>query len=233
MKNYSQDEEIDDIILPVEEQVNSWKQAKKKMSWDIKDEEFAHIGDPPCLTREDVDSGFAGIALFFGFGDDGTGHADCMLSGRNAWEYARRRLKRTTWQSPHIDFERPETIRLRPGAPRRRRGFYFAKINLGRRSTSFSVSEMRGRFDSVTGLAHEGLQLLCITQTHLPDLMSNRKIPFMALADYDIAPHGFNDFFDIPQLFSSNGILGLGIGNVDYNYPGFGIPTMILQGKGV
>jgi hypothetical protein len=56
--------------------------------------------------------------------------------------------------------------------------------------------------------------------------MTERKIPFMALADYDVAPYGFNDFFDAPQLFCSNNILGLGIGNVDRNYPLFGIPSL-------
>ena len=51
-------------------------------------------------------------------------------------------------------------------------------------------------------------------------------MPFMALADYDVAPHGFNDFYDAPQLFCSNNILGLGIRNVDRNYPLFGLPTL-------
>jgi hypothetical protein len=50
----------------------------------------------------------------------------------------------------------------------------------------------------------------------------------MALADYDVAPYGYNDFFDAPQLFCSNNKLGLGIGNVDRNYPLFGIPTLQL-----
>ena len=57
-------------------------------------------------------------------------------------------------------------------------------------------------------------------------MMSERKTPFMILADYDVAPYGYNDFFDTLQIFSSNRILGLGIGNVEQNYPGFGIPTV-------
>lgn len=57
-------------------------------------------------------------------------------------------------------------------------------------------------------------------------MMRKNKIPFMALADYDIAPYGFNDFFDAAQIFFSSGVLGLGIGNVDRNYPLFGIPTL-------
>ena len=51
----------------------------------------------------------------------------------------------------------------------------------------------------------------------------------MAFADYDVAPYGFNDFFDAMQMFCSDGILGLGIGNVDRNYPLFGIPTILPQ----
>jgi hypothetical protein len=216
------------LIVPVREQVDAWKRAQKKMSWDIARKEFNGIGEPPSLTKDDVDSGFAGIALFYGFGDDGEGHADCVLSGERAWGYALRTLKRRAWQSPHANFDRRDTIRLRPGAPRRPRGFYFAKLDLGQHSTMSSVSAMRKKFGSTTGLAHEGFQLLCITHTHLPDLMSKRKIPFMALADYEVAPYGFGDFFDIPQLFSSNRILGLGIGNADYNYSGFGVPVLRL-----
>ena len=48
----------------------------------------------------------------------------------------------------------------------------------------------------------------------------------MAIADYDVAPYGFNDFFDAAQMFCSSEVLGLGIGNVDGNYPLFGTPTM-------
>ena len=58
---------------------------------------------------------------------------------------------------------------------------------------------------------------------------SNRKTPFMAFADYDIAPYGYEDFFDAPQMFCSDGILGLGIGHVDRNYPLFGIPTLRFE----
>ncbi len=57
-------------------------------------------------------------------------------------------------------------------------------------------------------------------------MMSERINPFMALADYDVAPYGFSDFFDIPQLFSSNRVLGLGVGNMDRSYREFGIPMV-------
>jgi hypothetical protein len=61
--------------------------------------------------------------------------------------------------------------------------------------------------------------------------MNQRKIPFMALADYDVAPYGYNDFFHAPQLFCGNKILGLGIGHLDRNDPLFGIPTLQLCGR--
>ena len=42
---------------------------------------------------------------------------------------------------------------------------------------------------------------------------------------------GFNDFYDIPQLFCSTGVLGMGMGHVDRNYPLFGIPTIRFYSK--
>ena len=56
--------------------------------------------------------------------------------------------------------------------------------------------------------------------------MNEKNMPFMALADYDVAPYGDEDFFDAPQVFHSIGVLSLGIGHVDRNYPLFGIPTI-------
>jgi len=216
----------DHVILPIEEQIRAWRDANKKMKWDIGEKEFNGIDSPPSLPDSDLEQGFVGVALFYGFGDDGTGHADSVLSGKMAWDYAFKRLKKKVWQSPHIDFDKPDSFRLRPGAPPRPKEFYFGKIQTGERLQRMTVSQVRGYFNSVTGCGPEGLQFLCVTHTHIPGMMSDRQIPFMALADYDIAPHGFNNFFDVPQLFSSNGILGLGIGNVDQNYPGFGIPTI-------
>lgn len=213
-------------ILPLEEQISAWRGANNKMKWGIPEEEFESIGTPPSLTESDLTHGFAGAVLFYGFGDDGDGHADSVLSGKLAWEYARRQRRRGLWQSPYINFDRPDCFRLRPGAPKRPRGFYFAKIQLGERFQRMTVSEARRRFDSFTGCGPEGFQFLCLTHAHFPDMMSERKKPFIALADYDVAPHGFSDFFDVPQLFSSNRVLGLGIGNIGQSYQGFGIPTV-------
>jgi hypothetical protein len=214
------------LILPVQKQIKAWQKACRKMGWSIKEEEFKRITNMPMLSEDDIQQGFIGAAIFFGFGDDGNGNADPVLSGRMAWEYAHKRRKGRTWQCEYIDFEKTEDIRLRPGARPRPKGFYFAKIQTGKRFLNLTVSQLRKNLRTYTGCGPEGFQLLSITHPCFADLMSGRKMHFMALADYDVAPHGFNDFYDAPQLFCSNGILGLGIGNVDRNYPLFGIPTL-------
>lgn len=213
-------------MLPIEEQIRAWRRAGKKMKWNIGEKEFNRIDSPPSLTNSDLEQGFVGVALFYGFGSDSEGNADSVLSGKTAWDYACKRLKNKVWQSPHMDFDKPDSFRLRPGAPPRPKGFYFGKIQTGKRSPKMSAFQVRRYFNSVTGCGPEGLQLLCITHTHIPDMMSERKMPFMILADYDVAPYGYNDFFDTLQIFSSNRILGLGIGNVEQIYPGFGIPAV-------
>jgi hypothetical protein len=218
-------------VLSLEEQIEAWRRAAKKMGWGIGEEEFRRLGPPPPLTEEERAGGCSGSAVFYGFGDDGEGNADPVLSGKSAWDYAvKTRKKGTVWQSPYVDFDRPDAFRLRPGAPSRPRGFYFAKIRTEGMLQAMSVAQALKSFISVTGWGPEGFQFLCVTHAHFPDLMSERKIPFMALADYEVAPYGFNDFIDAPQLFSSNGILGLGIGNVDQHYTGFVIPALVLPG---
>ena len=89
-----------------------------------------------------------------------------------------------------------------------------------------TVSQVRRDFKADTGCGPEGLQLLSITHLHLTELMNEHQIPFMSLADYEVAPRGFDDFFDAPQIFCCDNRLGLGIGNVERNYPLFGIPTL-------
>jgi hypothetical protein len=215
-----------DLILPIHRQIKHWRKANRKMSWDIKEDEFDHIGDPPPLTEDDKKRGFIGIILSYGFGEDGLGNADPILSGQKAWEYAKKSKKKKTWKCEYFDFDKPDYIRLRPKAPRRPIGFYYAKFQTGERYVNLKVSQLLKRLNGDTGCGPEGIQLLTITHAHFADMMNERKMPFMAFADYDIAPYGHNDFFDAMQMFCSNGILGLGIGNVDNNYPFFGIPTL-------
>jgi hypothetical protein len=222
-----------ELILPVEKQIKTWRKAGRKMCWRIKEEEYKKITNMPLLSEDDIQQGFIGAALFYGFGGDGNGHADSVLSGKLAWEYALKRRRRRIWQCEYVDFEKPRDIRIRPDAPARPKGFYFAKIQPGKRFQNLTVSQLRKNLRAFTGFGPEGFQLLSITHPHFAVLMTERKIPFMALADYDVAPHGFNDFYDAPQLFCSNRILGLGIGNVDRNYPLFGIPTLRFDNESI
>jgi hypothetical protein len=216
----------EESILTVQEQIEAWRQASRKMGWKIPEAEFDQQEIISSSTNIIEDQGFIGTALFYGFGDDGSGNSDAVLSGELAWNYGYKCRKGKTWQCEYIDFEKPEDIRLRPGAPSRPKGFYSARLQPGKNLVNLTVSQLRKRLGAVTGWGPEGFQFLTITHAHFADLMTERKIPFMALADYDVAPYGFNDFYDAPQIFCSNNILGLGIGNVDRNYPLFGIPTL-------
>ena len=216
------------LILPISKQIKAWKRANGKMGWGITGEAFESIGEPPQLTEDDRRQGYIGAVLSYGFGDDGSGHSDPVLSGKVAWEYAQKRWWRKTWQCEYIDFNKPDHIRLRPEAPPRPKGFYYAKFQPGEKLQLLTVSQARKNFNNETGFGPEGVQFLTITHKHFQELMNERKITLMALADYDVAPYGFNDFFDAAQMFCSEDILGLGIGNVDQNYPLFGIPTIHL-----
>ncbi len=221
----------DATIFPMKAQVKTWRRANQKMGWGIANNEFEMLAKSwaPSFSDKDHIQGFEGSALFYGFGDDGRGNSDAVLSGKLAWEYAMQHKK--TWQCEYVNFERPQDIRLRPEAPARPKGFYNANIRAEGKSKAMTVSQARKSLTTDTGWGPEGFQFLAITHPHFADLMNDRKIPFMALADYDVAPYGYNDFYDAPQLFCSNDKLGLGIGNVDRNYPLFGIPILRLAGR--
>jgi hypothetical protein len=215
-------------FLTLEEQIEGWQRANQKMAWGIKDAEFAKLNATLTsgLGNNDCDREFDGIGLFYGFGNDGLGNADSILSGKLAWEYAIKSSINKTWQCGYIDFCKPKDIRLRPGAPARPKGFYSAEIHLGHRYQMMTVSQVLQQLEAHTGCGPEGLQLLSITHCHLIELMNARQIPFMSLADYEVAPRGVEDFFDAPQIFCCDNRLGLGIGNVERNYPLFGVPTL-------
>ena len=229
---HTQQGEQDSPFVSRSKQLKAWRRASRKMGWDIPADEFDRCPPLPEITAEERRWGYTGAALFYGFGDDGNGNADVVLSGKMAWDYARKILKKRTWRCEYIHFDDPSFIRLRPGAPPRPKGFYWGEIQTGKRFINLTVSQARKLFKNETGLGPEGLQFLVVTHPNLRALMNEREHPFMAFADYDVAPYGYYDFFDAVQMFVSNGVLGLGIGNVDRNYPFFGIPTVKLGRKG-
>ena len=215
-----------DHFLSVDRQLKAWRKANRKMKWGISNFELHRLPEPPELTPDDLFEGFEGVVLSYGFGDDGTGNSDAVLSGKLAWDFAKKRIFLETWQCRYIDFNKSDHFRLRPGAPPRPKGFYFSKLNTGAAHQSSTVSKLMKKIRGDTGCGPECVQFLTITHPHFAKMMNKRKIPFMAFADYDVAPYGFNDFFDAMQMFCSNDTLGLGIGNVDRNYPLFGIPVI-------
>ena len=213
-------------FLSVYRQAKAWRKANRKMKWRIPEFEFRQLPKSPELTGKDLSEEFRGVVLSYGFGNDGSGNADAVLSGKVAWDFAKKRFFQKTWQCQYIDFSKADHFRLRPGAPPRPKGFYFAKFNTGEKYQSLTVSGLIKRLKGDTGCGPEGVQFLTVTHPHFAKMMNNREIPFMAFADYDVAPYGFNDFFDALQMFCSNDTLGLGIGNVDKSYPLFGIPVL-------
>ena len=221
----------DNRIVSVSKQIAVWRKVNRRMRWRIPDEEFEAISETPNLTDTDIRDGFSGVILSYGFGDDGQGNADTVLSGKLAWDYAVKKWgKSQTWQCEYVDFTQTDHFRLRPDAAPRPKGFYFAKFRFAEYFPSITVAKFRKQMIGDTGCGPEGIQLLTITHRHLADLMNAGNLLFMAFADYDVAPYGFNDFFDALQMFCSVDKLGLGIGNVDRNYPLFGIPTLRFEG---
>jgi hypothetical protein len=85
------------FILPPSKQIKAWKKANRKMKWGITEKEFAAVEPPPILSSKDRADGFSGSVLSYGFGDDDLGNADAVISGRLAWEYARKKHRRRTW----------------------------------------------------------------------------------------------------------------------------------------
>lgn len=215
-----------DYILPADKQLLAWRKANRKMKWGITEDEFISIEQPPALSPQDRKDGYTGVVLSYGFGGNGQGYADAVLSGRLAWVFAKRQLRRKTWQCRYIDFDKTDCFRLRPGATPRPKGFYYTKFRPGDAFLSFTISRYLKGLSGDTGCGPEGMQMIAVTHTHLAEWMNRRKIAFMAFADYEVAPYGFNDFFDCLQMFCSNDTLGLGIGNVDRVYPRFGIPSL-------
>ena len=127
LRSHSQSKNGSTIILPVVNQIKAWRKTSRKMGWPITQDEFDTLKIPPELTDENRSQGFKGTVLFYGFGDDGSGNADAVLSGKLAWEYACKHRKHKTWQCEYVDFKKTEDIRLRPGAPARPRGFLLCR----------------------------------------------------------------------------------------------------------
>jgi hypothetical protein len=92
------------LIRPIGRQIKAWHKANRKMGWGITKEEFDKIGELPQLTEGERQQGYIGAVLFYGFGDDGFGNADSVLSGKMAWHYAIKRKEKKTWYCEYIHY---------------------------------------------------------------------------------------------------------------------------------
>lgn len=202
----------DRLLLPADEQVTAWRKANRRMKWGISKKEFTQIPDSPGLSTDEARQGYWGWALFYGFGQPGGSGSDTCLSGKRAWEMALKTRRGAIWQCQYADFQRPQDLRLRPGAPPRPRGFYWARFHPGEQFQRTTVAKFRQGLQGETGCGPEGFQLLCVTHPHLAEMMNQGEICFWALADYDLAPHGFNDFCEAPPALLQPGHLGYGGG---------------------
>ena len=70
-----------DQVLSLDEQINAWYGINQKLVCGIQDVEFEMLraSSSQKLTDDDRIFGYSGVALFYGFGDDGRGNADATL----------------------------------------------------------------------------------------------------------------------------------------------------------
>ena len=96
-----------DPLCPVAAQIVAWQKANRKMGWEISEREFEAISSPPQLADTDLRDGFKGVILSYGFGEDGQGNADAVMSGKLAWDFAAKGRRQRIWQCEYVDFDQP------------------------------------------------------------------------------------------------------------------------------
>jgi hypothetical protein len=117
----------DRIFLPAKDQIRNWRRAVRKMKWTFGEEDFDAIV-PFSANVQSLEGHTCGTVLCYGFGDDGSGRSDAVLSGKYPWQYALKRWRNRIWQCEYIDFDKADHIRLFPEAPSRPKGFYWCDI---------------------------------------------------------------------------------------------------------
>lgn len=73
------------------------------MKWRIPDAEWRQLPEPLELTEDDLAAGFDGVVLSYGFGDDGSGNSNAVLSGKLAWDFVQKRMFLKTRQCRYND----------------------------------------------------------------------------------------------------------------------------------
>ncbi len=196
---------VTNVYSDPKKQLEKWRELnewiKKQFAKDaIPDEAFKTI--EPKLKELTGKS-----RLFYGFGDDGQGHADPFLTGHIFATYlaGKQHIEKSRFvdfyptpaDPSRFDFYRPK-IKMRDGAAPRPKGFYIKELlpkdyEAGLGSTYKDQSPNDIRKHSAWGIGPEGFEFLAIEEAYLP-LLAEKKVPVYVLGDYSVSPYGEGDF---------------------------------------
>jgi len=224
--------------MTVRAQIAKWREIDE---WLEKNAAKERIPDAAFTEIEKQADGLPPHSVvFYGFGDDGEGHADPFLSGHLFVTYLTQHYPNE--RSPYVDFYpsppdparfdfyRPK-IKLRDGAAARQKGFYTkallpkdAEAGIGATYGNQSPADVRKL--SPWGWGPEGFQFLAINEGYVKRIL-NKQVPMFVLGDYAIAPYGGNDFYSAPLLGVCRGRLEIGVTNVRDNIPKYA-PSHLL-----
>jgi len=215
-----------------EEQVRKWKGLNEWLSKAFAKEAISDSAWPQIeakakgLGRES--------RIFYGFGNDGQGNSDSLLTGHIFLTYL---LKKFPYEkSRFVDFYPPapdakrfefyqSKIKLREGAAPRPRGFYVKELlpkdlegGIGAAHKGRSPAEIRKLSPWCFG--PEGFQFLALEEPYVA-LLRERRVPFFVLADYAISPFGEGDHYSTIFFGSDRDRLDIGVTNARDNISKF------------
>jgi hypothetical protein len=172
--------------------------------------------------------------IFYGFGDNGQGQADPLLTGHVFLSYLTEKHPNERsrfvdfYPSPpdpsRFDYYRPK-IKLREGAAPRPKGFYIKELlpkdleaGIGAAHKGRSPADVRKL--SPWGWGPEGFEFLALEEGYVK-LLLEKKVPFFVLSDYAVSPYGESDFSSTFFLGTDRGRLEIGVTNARDNIPKF------------
>ncbi len=168
--------------------------------------------------------------LFYGFGDNGAGQSDPLLTGHIfvtylTGKYPNERSRYVDFYPPppdpaRFDFYRPK-VKMRDGAAARPKGFYIKEVlekdyaeGIGATYAHLSPGDVRKL--SPWGWGPEGFQFLAVEEGYV-DLLIGKKVTMFTLGDYAIAPYGESDYYSTVFLGTSRNKLEIGVTNARDN----------------
>ncbi|HOX60834.1 MAG TPA: hypothetical protein PLV72_02395 [Candidatus Magasanikbacteria bacterium] len=203
----------------------------------------------PTLTPEDVEDGYLGAALFYGFGGNGT-TSDMVLSAEVPWRYiasVRATWLTWVWEDEHsyrvcsnectgvmwgderfqqmqgsecFRFDPPKPLRPFSGRHSDRPvGFYWKLIRLGHAHQGESVEVVRQLIKPSDWGMGPEGIQFFLTHPYCAELMNGEDFPFTNLPDFEVFLGGA--FSSAPCLCFGRGVGGLGLsgGGVSMSHP--------------